>query len=149
MQRALIDGRAETGVTIMHMVKKMDAGEIIRQIKIPLPLSMNLEELKDKMTREGSRLLLEVIRDFEKGSPSSTPQDETKVSFAPKVELAECKLDFNQPVLKLHNLIRGVSPEPGAFFTARIRGTSVMIKVYRSFPIQEGYPPRSKTLNFG
>lgn len=138
MQRALIDGKTETGVTIMHMVKKMDAGEIIRQAKIPIPLTMDLEELKKKMIEEGSNLLLEVLQDFLKGIiPKSTPQEESKVTLAPKVEVSECKLDFNQPVLKLHNLVRGVSPEPGAYFMARIRGSSVMVKVYKSFPIQE------------
>lgn len=146
MQRALIDGKSETGVTIMHMVKKMDAGEIIRQKKISIPLIMNLEDLKKSVTEEGSELLLEVIKDLEKSKLKSFPQDEEKVTFAKKVEPSECKLDFNQPAMQLHNLIRGVSPEPGAYFIAHIRGSELMVKVYRSLP-QEGTAEKPGTLS--
>lgn len=144
MQRALIDGCSQTGVTIMHMVKKLDAGDIIRQSPIAIPLTMTLEELKDRVIEEGGRLLLDVLADFEKGVVKNIPQDESKVTFAPKVTPEEMRLDFNQPVLKLHNLIRGISPKPGAYFLARVRGQETMIKVYRSFPfLQNSEKPGS------
>jgi len=129
MQRALIDGKSETGVTIMHMVRKLDAGDIIAQEKIPIPLTMDLEELKGAVIQVGTRLLMDVIRNFD--PKRRIPQDEDKVTMAPKVELSECRLDFNQKALTLHNLIRGV----GAYFEASIRGVPTIIKVFRSLPI--------------
>lgn len=141
MQRALFDGKEETGVTIMHMVRKMDAGAMIAQEKIPLPSDMNLAQLEKAMGEVGSLLLADVIKQFETNVPSSTPQDESKATLAPKIEMAECRLDFSKSAKSLHNLIRAVSPEPGAFFFAKIRGEEVMVKVYRSTLIaEEGKP---------
>lgn len=138
MQHALLDGRSETGVTIMHMVRKMDAGPIIAQAKIPLSPDMNLQELESMMGKVGAPLLLDVIRQFASEPPPSMEQDEAKATLAGKIEGADCRLDFTKPALLLHNLVRAVSPEPGAFFYAKIGGEEVMVKVYRSLFVQSG-----------
>lgn len=132
IQRAIIEGETETGVTIMHMVKKMDAGNIIRQGVVRIDEMMNYRELEQKLCDQAKELLLNVLSQLEQGTAPSHAQDETQVTFAPKIELEECQIDWNRPAIQLHNLIRGTFPEPGAWCRVVLKGVPKLLKVYRS-----------------
>jgi methionyl-tRNA formyltransferase len=132
IQRSIIAGEQETGVTIMHMVKKMDAGDIIKLVKVPIGIDTTYGELEHALCIEGSKLLLEVIRDFEKGTSHRTPQEHDKATLAPKIELEECQIDWTQSAQALHNLIRGVFPFPGAWCWVKIRGQPLRLKVFKT-----------------
>lgn len=129
IQRCLMDGAAETGVTIMHMVKKMDAGDMIRQEALSIGSDESFGELELRLCSLGKKLLLEVLHDFKSGEPPRSPQDETLVTFAPKVELEDCQIDWNRPPQEIHNLVRAVNPYPGAWCFVDVKGEKKRLKI--------------------
>lgn len=132
VQRALMDGLQETGITIMYLVQKMDAGDIIAQKKIPVDDQINSGELLEKMSLEGAHLLGEVLHRFEKEKVLAVPQEETLVTMAPKITTEECRVDWNLPAKALHNKVRGVSPHPGAWCEVELRGQRKRLKILKT-----------------
>lgn len=137
IQRAILHNEKESGVTIMHMVKKMDAGDMIRIVKVPIGPDMTYGELQDQLCEASVKPLLDVLSEYQKGmAPGCTPQDLALVTFAPKIELEDCEIHWQQPALEVHNLIRGVNPEPGAWCYATIKGERKKLKIFRSTLIE-------------
>lgn len=132
IQRCIIEGENESGVTIMHMVKKMDAGDIIEVIKVPITPDMTFGDLEQILCDDGKKLLLKVIKDFEKGIIKRTPQDHSQSTLAPKIELEDCEIDWNWPAKKIHDLVRGVNPYPGAWCTAKVKNEQKRLKIWRT-----------------
>jgi methionyl-tRNA formyltransferase len=132
IQQAIIHGETTTGVSVMYLVKKMDAGDVIAQIEQPLPIDMTYGELEEILGKSGSQLLLEVIQKFEVMAPKGTPQDESQVTFAHKIELEQCELYASKSAVVLHNLVRGVNPEPGAWVRVLIGGQEKRLKVFKT-----------------
>ncbi|MBA3815060.1 MAG: methionyl-tRNA formyltransferase [Parachlamydiaceae bacterium] len=129
IQRCLIEGETESGVTIMHMVKKMDAGDMIKKGVVPIGPNTTYGELEQQLCRVGSDLILESIRDFEAGTAQRTPQDHTTATLAPKLELEDCEIDWKLPAQQIHNLVRGVNPHPGAWCFVEVKGQKKRLKV--------------------
>ena len=138
IQRCLIEGEIETGVTIMHMVKKMDAGDVIKQVNVPIGPEMTFGELEERLCHVGKEVLLEVIRAFERGDPPRLPQDDSLATFAPKIELEDCQIAWNRPAQQVHNLIRGVNPYPGAWCDVTVKGEKKRLKIHKSRVIPLG-----------
>jgi methionyl-tRNA formyltransferase len=132
IQRSLINGDPISGITIMHMVKKMDAGDIINIVEVPIGPNTIFTELEQALCHAGCQALLEVIKEFEAGIIRRIPQDESKVTYAPKIELEDCELKWEKTASELHNLVRGVTPEPGAWCYIQIRGQKKRLKVLTS-----------------
>ncbi|MCE2983714.1 MAG: methionyl-tRNA formyltransferase, partial [Parachlamydia sp.] len=132
IQHSITKGEHETGVTIMHMVKKMDAGDMIAQAKVPITEETTYGELTTSLCEKGKHLLLEVIQAFESGTPTSTPQDPELVTMAPKIELEDCEIQWSRPAIELHNLVRGVNPEPGAWCFVELKGEKKRLKINRT-----------------
>lgn len=129
IQRCIINGEKETGVTTMHMVKKMDAGDIIEMEKIEIPPNMTYGELETALCQVGSKLLLQTIRKFENGTAPRTPQDHDQATLAPKIELEDCQIDWNKSAESIHNLVRGVNPHPGAWCQIDLRGQNKRLHI--------------------
>lgn len=145
IQRAIMAGENESGVTIMHMVKKMDAGDIICQVKVPIGEETTFEELEASLLKAGAQALVEVIKE---GVFPHVAQDESKATFAPKVELEECEIKWEKPALEIHNLIRGSNPEPGAWVKVKIKNEEKRLKIFRSRVVnQEGMPGQILAFN--
>lgn len=142
IQRVVIDGEKESGVTIIHMGKKMDAGDMIKQVVVPIGPEMTFGELDHALCEAGKKALLEVIHSFEKGDPPCTPQDHTQATFAPKIELEDCEVRWERPAQELHNLIRGVNPYPGAWCYVLVKGEKKRLKITRSrvVPCEQSIP---------
>lgn len=134
IQRAIIEGETESGVTIMHMAKKMDAGDIIEMAHVPISLSTTYSELEKSLCQAGSELLYKVIQDLMQGVVKRIPQDNSLATFAPKIELGDCEINWDQTALAVHNLIRGVNPEPGAWGWLNIQPGPKRLKVFTSLP---------------
>jgi len=115
INRAIMNGEKETGVTTFFLKKAVDTGNLIAQEKIPITADMTAGELHDLMAEKGGDLLIKTILMIEKGGIVPQVQDETIVSKAPKIFPLDCLIDFNQPVERVHNFIRGLSPRPGAY----------------------------------
>lgn len=129
IQRSIMEGETESGVTIIHMVKKMDAGDMINKVAVPIGTEMTFGELEEELCQAGKKLLLETIHSFEKGKPLSILQDHSLVTFAPKIELEDCEIDWNRSAQELHNLIRGVNPYPGAWCYVDVKGEKKRLKI--------------------
>lgn len=132
IQQCLIKGETESGVSIMHMAKKMDAGDVIRIVKVPIDSEMTYGELEKSLLHTGSKALLETIRDFEKGIINRQPQDHSQATFAPKIELEDCQIHWNLPAQTIHNLVRGVNPHPGAWCFVEIKGQKKRLKIFKT-----------------
>ena len=132
VQHAIINGEKETGVTIMHMARKMDAGPIIKTARVSIGANTTCGELEQQLCDIGSKLLLEVIHDFEKGTVEEIPQNDDEATFAPKIELEDCEIHWNKPAEEIHNLVRGVNPYPGAWCTSTVRGQKKRLKIISS-----------------
>ena len=115
MQRAVMDGESETGVTIMYMDVGLDTGDIIATEKFPIGEEDDFETVHDTSMLIGSRLLSDTIKEIEAGRVTRTPQDDSLATYAKKVEKEDCRVDFSLDAKTLSARIRGVTPIPGAF----------------------------------
>ena len=115
IQRAIINGDEKTGVTIMEMVKKMDAGRMYASTEIPILDSDNNSSLFEKLAIIGKNLLMENIEDIYNGKNEGIMQNEEEATISPNIAPEEEKINFNIDARKVFNLIRGLSDEPGAY----------------------------------
>lgn len=132
IQRSIIEGEAKTGITIMHMVKKMDAGDIIKMVKVSIEPNMTYGELEKELCKQGSKALLEVIYQFQQGSVHSIEQDHSQATFAPKIELEDCEVHWTSSAKSIHDLIRGVNPHPGAWCYVKIGSQQKRLKINKT-----------------
>lgn len=132
MQRALMDGEKETGVTIIEMGVEMDAGDILGVVKTPIPESMNFGELDLTLSECGAPLLENVIRNIETCLAHKQSQDVSQVTFAPKLTAAEEEISWSKSATQLHNLIRALSPAPGAWCWVDIGGEKKRLKIKKA-----------------
>lgn len=112
IHRALMNGDKETGVTIMYMAKKLDAGDIIAAESIVIEDSDNTGILFDKLSRVGASLLMKTLPDVISGTNSRTPQNDGEATFSPNILKADEVISFNKPVRDVFNHIRGLAPWP-------------------------------------
>lgn len=112
---AIIQGETVTGVTAVVMTAKMDAGEIIARKTTPLSLEENAGDVEKRLASLGADLLIEALNLVETGKASYTKQEENEVTFAPKLKKEDGCIPWSQETLKIHNLIRGLTPSPGAY----------------------------------
>ena len=131
MQRAIMEGESETGVTVMYMAEGLDTGDIITVEKFPILPEDDFEAIHDRSALVGGELLSKTIELIGKGEAERTPQDDSLACYAKKVEKEDCKIDFTLPAKKLDCIIRGVTPIPGAFAYHNDK----MLKINKATPI--------------
>jgi len=112
---AIIKGEKITGITIIKMAKKMDAGPIIVQKEIEISNDDTAVTLEDKLSGMTAQLLLAVLSSIEDKNYNLLPQDEDNISFAPKLKKEDGGIDWNKSAQDIYNLIRGCVSWPGAF----------------------------------
>ena len=132
IQRAVLAGDARTGIMVMQMDEGLDTGPVGLVDEMPIGPDMTTGELHDKMMRVGADLMSRALAALERGSLTFTPQAEEGVTYAKKIEKAESRIDWSRPAEEVHNLIRGMSPFPGAWFELELNGVTTRIKVLRS-----------------
>lgn len=115
IERAIQNGEAKTGITIMYMDEKMDAGDMIEKRETKIHATDNKETLTEKLAILASQLLLEVIPTIFDGSNKRVKQNEDEVSFAPIIKKSEEKLLFNKSALEVFNHARSLEPDPGVY----------------------------------
>lgn len=147
IQRCIMDGETESGVTIMHMVKKMDAGDMIEKVVVPIGPETTFGELEKLLCESGKKALLEVIQAFNQGEPDRIPQDVGHATFAPKIELEDCEMHWNRPAHELHDLVRGVNPYPGAWCYVWVKGEKKRLKISRTRIIPSNHATPGTILN--
>ena len=112
---AIINGEQETGVTTFRLQHAIDTGDILLQERIPISPDMTAGELHDIMMEVGAQTLVTTLNGLIAGAIQAKPQQEALERFhAPKIFTKDCEIDWQQPVVQIHNLIRGLAPFPGA-----------------------------------
>jgi methionyl-tRNA formyltransferase len=132
IQRAIMAGDAETGVAVMRIVEKLDAGAICLAERTPIRPDETAGELHDRLAALGAALMVKALGDLEKGSLACWPQHEEGVTYAAKIEPGETRIDWAWPAAEVHNQIRGLSPNPGAWFEIELNGKRERVKALRS-----------------
>ena len=132
IQRAIMKGEKIIGITIMEMVRAMDAGDIYLQEGIEFSDTALVGEVEKLLSILAQKLLLKTLSNIEEGKATKTPQDPEKVTLAPKLSLDDLEIDWEQGALAIHNQVRALSPKPGAFTTVRLRGETKRLKILGS-----------------
>lgn len=142
MERAIMAGESATGVTIMAMNPRIDAGNILAVGKIDIDEEMTGGELAKKLAYLGSELLCSVIGAIERGECPSIVQNDLEASPAPKIKAEEERIDWKKSARELHNQIRALSPKPGVWTQILLRGNQrrLLIKKAKSEPLLSGLP---------
>lgn len=112
IQRAIMAGDAESGVTIMRMELGLDTGPMMEVGRVPITPETTASSLHDELAALGAKLMVEVLKHPEK---AGTPQPAEGVTYAKKINKAETKIDFTKPAEEVRNHIHGLSPFPGAW----------------------------------
>ncbi|MBK28474.1 MAG: methionyl-tRNA formyltransferase [Verrucomicrobiales bacterium] len=115
IQRAILDGQNETGVTIMEMEAGMDTGPMISKIKTPIETGDNAQTLHDRLANLGAKLLVETIPQYVSGKIKPTPQDESQATHAPKITRDMGQIDWSKTATEIWNQARAFTPWPGIF----------------------------------
>ena len=123
---AVINGEAETGVTIMHMAQELDAGDIIAQVRTPIDPDESVEAVHDRLAQLGGALLVEAVAQIAAGTAQRIPQDHEQSTYAPMLSRALSPIDWTQSAKSIHDKIRGLSPWPAAS-TDVISGDTIKI----------------------
>lgn len=114
---SIMNGDQETGVTIMEMIKKMDAGDILSQASLPISKTDDVGTMFDKLSLLGCELLLETLPSIIDGSVVAIPQDEKAVTFSPNISREQEQIDWNKSAEMIDNQVRGMRPWPVAYGT--------------------------------
>jgi len=141
MHRAIAAGEAETGVTVMYMAEKMDAGDILARESEPILESDNVGTIEEKLGRRGARLLMETLPRVFDGSIRPIPQEMDQVTFAFNLKHDEEFLDFSQTMKQIFDHVRAFNPWP----IAATHVDEMVLKVYEvsMHPSPESYPDKA------
>ena len=115
IHHAILDHYPKTGVTIMYMVEKMDAGDIISQEETVITMEDTYQTLHDRLSVMGRDLLLKTIPDLVQGKIQPIPQQEEEVTYGYNIKKEEEHVDFSWDTLKIYDRIRGLNPNPGSY----------------------------------
>jgi methionyl-tRNA formyltransferase len=132
INRAIMAGDTETGVSIMRITEGLDAGPVCLEVRMPITVDQTAGELHDELAMRGARLMVHALSALERGQLDCRPQAENGITYAKKIDPAETHIDWSRPARDVHNLIRGLSPHPGAWFEAEVNGKPERIKALRA-----------------
>ncbi len=128
IQRALMAGVTETGVTTFLLKEKVDTGDMLLQVRTPVGEEETAGELHDRLKKLGAEAVLQTVRMLESGKVEPVPQPEEGASLAPKIRSEDLWIPWHKPAREVHNHIRALSPYPGA----RTLHGDRLIKIYRT-----------------
>jgi methionyl-tRNA formyltransferase len=125
VHRAIIAGDRETGITIMRVVKELDAGAAFKTVRRAIDPDETSVDVERDLAEMGATLLVDVLQEIAEGRATETPQDSSLATYAPKITKEEGAVDWSLPAERLHNLVRGLQPWP--LVSGRINGARVLI----------------------
>jgi methionyl-tRNA formyltransferase len=132
IQRAIMAGDAETGVAVMKMEEGLDTGPVAMVERVAIAPDANAGELHDRLMVLGADLMVRALAALSRGGLGFTPQPEQGVTYAHKLTNEDARIDWARPARAVHDHIRGLSPFPGAFFTADFGKGEERVKVLRA-----------------
>lgn len=139
---AILQGKEKTGITIMYMAEKLDAGDILTQAEVPIDENDNVGTLHDKLSKVGADLLSDTLPKLISGELQPIPQEEEKATFAPNIKREQEKIDWSKSGIEIYNHIRGLNPWPVAYTT--LNGT--ILKVWSSKKVKQSSSTKPGTI---
>jgi methionyl-tRNA formyltransferase len=149
---AIINGEKETGVTTFKLQHEIDTGNVLFQEKVKIGEEETAGELHDKLKAAGAELLLKTVRAIEKSEKENTaldflPQDNSKATHAPKIFRETCRINWNEPLKNIHNLVRGLSPYPGAWCEiGESEGEKLLLRILKARAEEESHDETNGSL---
>lgn len=138
IQAAILQGHDETGVSIMRMVQKMDAGPVILRQPTPILDEETYGELSLRLSELGALAVVQALTLISLGEAPEEPQDESRATYARKIERDDARIDWTRPSVEVARAIRAFDPRPGAWTT--LRGLELKLFGVRPAPDHEGPP---------
>lgn len=133
INRAIMNGEKETGVTTFFLKHEIDTGDMIQQRKIEILDEDNAGTIHDKLMEMGAEMVSQTISAITDGTLKTFPQPEGEFIPAPKIFKEDCRIDWNRDSVDIHNLVRGLSPYPAAFSTLALEnGKEMDVKIFRT-----------------
>lgn len=134
---AIINGEKETGITTFFLTHEIDTGKIIQQERIAIDDKDNVGSLHDKLMTRGSQLVIETVNSIIEGTIKPKPQEElynseAELKPAPKIFKETCRIDFSDSAIKVHNLVRGLSPYPAAWCELQTSKGTSSVKIFET-----------------
>jgi methionyl-tRNA formyltransferase len=117
-----------TGITTMQMDRGMDTGDILLTDAVDIPPDMTMGELHDILSERGATLIIRTLEQLFTGTASPIHQDSSQASYAPMLDRALERIDWNKSACQIHNLVRGLNPWPGAYCV----NDSISLKVWKT-----------------
>lgn len=141
IERCLMEGEAETGVSVMYMVKALDAGDVLATKKVKILPEMNAQDLTIDLCRSSKDILYPTLLRLNEGKVCAVAQNNEQVTYAKKVTQKDAQVSWGMPALSIYNQYRGVSPKPGAWCFCQIRGKDTRVKLIEmAISTLEGVP---------
>lgn len=137
INRAVMAGETETGVTTFFLQQKVDTGNIILKRTMPIGPNETATEVHDRMMHLGAEAVVDTVRRIDAGTAVAQPQDDTLATPAPKVFREQAEIDWNQPAERVHNFIRGLAYYPAAWTTH----DGTVLKIFRTEVVAGNGPP--------
>lgn len=125
IQRAVLNGDTETGVTIMRIVKELDAGAMFASVSVPIGPDDTSEDVEQTLASRGGALLVDVVDRMADGTAREVPQDDAQATYAPKIVREEGAIDWTRTAKAIHDQVRGLTPWPRAWTT--VDGTRLIL----------------------
>jgi methionyl-tRNA formyltransferase len=122
---SVLNGDRTTGITTMLMQEKLDSGPILLQKEVPIPLTITTGKLTAELSLEGASLLIETLAGMQNNTVQPVPQDESLVSWAPRIGKEHAQILWEKTAMSIHNQVRALNPWPGAYTS--FRGERLMI----------------------
>jgi methionyl-tRNA formyltransferase len=141
IQRAIMAGDEVTAATVMRMDEGLDTGPVCLEERVPIAPDATAGELHDVLAERGATLMMRALGALERGELACRPQSEAGATYAPKISKDETRIDFARPAREVHNLIRGLSPAPGAWLEVGAAGKPERIRILRSTPTEGAGAP--------
>ena len=135
LQAAILAGLTETGISIVQMVRKLDAGPVLHVLTTPILADETLGELHDRMSELGAQAIVQALVLLSEGLATPVDQNDVFATYAPKIDRAMCRLNFDEPAVHVARVTRAFDPRPGAY--ASHRGAEV--KCFGAIMIGDGF----------
>lgn len=132
IQRCILAGDAETGISIMQMGVGLDSGDVLSASRLKIGPDETTGELEERLAEEGGKLLAKTLQQLQEEKVKATPQDDSLSSYAAKIKKEEAEINWSLPARQIHNLIRGLNPSPGA----HTAWNKKILKVWMSSPVE-------------
>ncbi|HEV3471832.1 MAG TPA: methionyl-tRNA formyltransferase [Actinomycetota bacterium] len=139
VQRAVMDGATETGVSIMVLTAGMDEGPVLATVREPIAEDDTAASLGERLAGAGARLLVETLPRYVNGSLEPVEQDHSAATYAPRITNEETRVDWSRSADEIRHLIRGLTPDPGAWTTVNGR----RFKIFAAVPVDASLAPAS------